>query len=259
MAITHIEYALIQRLADEKLFPSTPSILELGQSNWYGDVPLDTLAQDAKQFAASPEESGALVERLRELSQDKPKHLLFKIADVFWETFLGPHTYMAIDLHGVDERAHKFDLNEPVPIEDQFDVVCNFGTAEHIFNVYQVFKTVHERTKPGGLMLHGLPFQGWVDHGFYNFQPTFYFDLAAANEYAPVSILYAEVSPPNIIAVVERSTIHGMVERGEIGANAMMFAVFRKPENEHAFVAPQQGYYARTLDKDSAERWQKLR
>ena len=64
MAITQIEYALVRRLADEKLFPGTPSILELGQSNWYGDVPLDTLVQDAKKFADSSEESNALIECL---------------------------------------------------------------------------------------------------------------------------------------------------------------------------------------------------
>lgn len=257
MAITQIEYALIRRLAAEDLFPGRTTLLELGQSNWYGDVALDTLVEDIRKFA--PSEADTLITRLAALSKDKPEHYLFKIADVFWATFLGDHAYTAIDLDGVDERAHKLDLNTPLSIEETYDVVCNFGTAEHVFNVYQVFKTIHERTKPGGLMIHGLPFQGWTDHGFYNFQPTFYFDLAEANQYGNVAFLYAEISPPRLVPIKDRSTVLDMVERGEMGPNAMLFAAFRKPHEDEAFVAPRQGYYARRLDPETAERWKTLR
>ncbi|NKB43125.1 MAG: hypothetical protein GKS03_02485 [Alphaproteobacteria bacterium] len=259
MAITNIEYALLSRFRDAGFIPQSPSILELGQSNWYGDVPIATLADDVRKNVVSESEANELIGRLDRLSKDQPRNWLFGVADVFWQTFLGPHTYSAIDLHGIDDRVHKFDLNEPVPLDQQFDIVCNFGTAEHVFNVYQVFKTMHDVTKDEGWMLHGLPFQGWVDHGFYNFQPTFFFDLAEANNYAPRIFLYAETSPPKVVSVDSRATILGMAERDEIGPNAMLYTGLQKRGGDQPFKPPVQGYYGHRLDKDSAERWKTLR
>lgn len=258
MAITQIEYALIRRVVKQRLFPSNPSILELGQSNWYGDVPLQDFLKDIKLFVSDAEQATQLLAKVSTLVNDKPEHWQFGLADVFWQTFLGPHTYTAIDFDGVDDRALKYDLNEPVPLETQHDIVCNFGTAEHVFNIYQVFKTIHDLTKPGGWMLHGLPFQGWVDHGFYTVQPTLYFDLAAANGYGQGAFLYAEVTPPKIVQVEGRETVHELAERGEIGPNAMLFTVFRKHEDV-PFKAPIQGYYDRRLDAKSMKRWESLR
>lgn len=259
MAITNIEYALLKRLKDSDLLPENPSLLELGQSNWYGDVSLDRLVADVREHIVPDSHAEHLISQLTSLSETQPGNWLFAVADIFWEAMLGPHEYVAIDLDGIDERAHKFDLNEPVPLDECYDIVCNFGTAEHVFNVYQVFKTVHELTKPGGLMLHGLPFQGWVDHGFYNFQPTFFFDLAAANSYAPTIYLYAETSPPKVVSVKDRSTILEMAERGEIGPNAMLYTALRKPDTDQPFKPPVQGYYARSLDAETAKRWSSLR
>jgi len=259
MAITQIEYALVRRLKKEGLFPDNPALLELGQSNWYGDVPIDDFISDINRYVSDPARAREMVAMVKLLVSDKADDWLFRLADIFWETFLGQHTYEAIDLHGIDERAHKLDLNEPVSLTGQYDIVCNFGTAEHIFNVYQVFRTIHERTKPGGLMMHGLPFQGWVDHGFYNFQPTFVFDLAEANNYAPAVIMYAEVTPPRIEMVTGRNSVQDMAEKKDIGDNALIYTAFRKRSGMNSFKAPLQGYYARSLDKRSADRWKSLR
>ncbi len=259
MAITAIEYILIRRLKNENLLPESPSLLELGQSNWYGDISVDDLASDIKTFVKEEKEVARLIVDLKRVCSSDSQDYLFGLADIFWQTFLGSHSYEAIDLHGTDARVHKFDLNEPVPLEDQYDIVCNFGTAEHVFNVYQVFKTVHERAKPGGLMLHGLPFQGWVDHGFYTFQPTFFFDLAIANTYAPIVFLYAEIDPTRIVNIQGRKTLHEMTKNGEIGKNALLYAALRKSSAEEPFKIPMQAYYSQRLDKESAERWKDLR
>ena len=259
MAITTIEYTLVRRLKDEDLIPSNPSVLELGQSNWYGDVLADEFFADINRYVENKAEAHRLIDQLKTIAKTQSRGWLFDIADLFWQTFLEPHTYEAVDLHGVDDRAHKYDLNEPVPIEKQYDLVCNFGTAEHVFNVYQVFKTVHERTKPGGLMLHGMPFQGWIDHGFYTFQPTFFFDLAEANAYAPTVFLYAEVNPADIVSIKGRKTLHEMAEKGKIGANAMLYVALRKRSGNEPFKIPTQAYYSHRLDEEAARRWVDLR
>ena len=40
-------------------------------------------------------------------------------------------------------------------------------------------------------MLHILPFIDWINHGFYNFNPIFFADLAASNEYEIVKMSFA--------------------------------------------------------------------
>lgn len=258
MAITHIEYALLRRMREQSSFPANPSVLELGQSNWYGDISIDEFVQDIRSFVPDDAQAEELVAEVVRLAKAQDEHWLFHMADIFWQVFLGDHGYKAIDFDGIDDRALKYDLNEPVPLDETFDIVCNFGTAEHVFNIYQVFKSVHELTKPGGWMLHGLPFQGWVDHGFYTVQPTLFFDLAEANGYGTGTLLYAEIQPPKIVPVVTRGTVPALFERSEMGSNPMLFAAFRKMDDED-FKVPMQGYYGRRLDAEAAKRWESLR
>ena len=45
--------------------------------------------------------------------------------------------------------------------------------------------------KKNGLMLNILPFIDWVNHGFYNFNPIIFADLAASNSYQILKIALA--------------------------------------------------------------------
>ena len=257
MAITTLEYAILSKLKAADALPSHPALLELGRSNWYGDVPLEQLLADLAVLVPDPARAAVLRARVQIAIQDPTAAGLFELGSVFWDMFLDPARREAIDLHGLGDE-HQFDLNQPVPLTDQYDIVVNFGTAEHVFNVYQVFKTIHERTLPGGMMLHGMPFQGWPDHGFFNFQPTFYIDLAQANGYAVQALLYAELNPPTIEDISSRDAILARVKQG-VAAHAMIFAVFRKPAKEIPFAVPFQGYYARQLTAEQEQAWIALR
>jgi SAM-dependent methyltransferase len=97
--------------------------------------------------------------------------------------------YRSIDLG--DSRADwRCDLNHPVDIPERFDTITNFGTAEHIFNIAEVFRSMHVLLRKGGVQLHGMPAFGDVNHGFYNIHPTLYFDIASANGYIIEDIRY---------------------------------------------------------------------
>ena len=67
-------------------------------------------------------------------------------------------SHTSIDLNGYG-GALKLDLDYPVPAEmlEEFDVVTNYGTIEHVNNQYQVFRNVHYMCKIGGLMIHAFP------------------------------------------------------------------------------------------------------
>lgn len=99
---------------------------------------------------------------------------------------LGIKKYECID---VDSRfeARMFDLNKDIEktynYKKKFDLVTNHGTTEHIFNQYMCFKNIHNLTKVGGYMWHGVPFIGYFDDSLYLYTPDFFINLAEDNNY----------------------------------------------------------------------------
>ena len=254
MAISALEYFLLAELAGAGVLPPSPAVLELGESNWYGDVPLERLAADIRAGGLAEAEKEGLLARLDQAAGRDDDQRLFDIAKISLSLFTGYRSLDSIDLQGASSL--RFDLNQPVPLDRQFDLVLDFGTAEHVFNVYQLFKTVHDLTRPGGVMIHGTPFTGWIDHGFYSFQPTFYWDLAAANGYAMKGMLYGQLQPFKLKSMNRREDVPAMLKADEFGANGMIFAVLQKGADETRFQAPMQGYYAGTLSDDLTVAWQ---
>lgn len=88
--------------------------------------------------------------------------------------------YRALDINDKME-ADIVDLNHPVDLPPR-DLVVNNGTSEHLFDQAQLFETIHNISS--SLMLHMLPFSPWWNHGFFNYNPILFRDLAAANGYA---------------------------------------------------------------------------
>ena len=105
-----------------------------------------------------------------------------------WEYFedLGFPEYLAIDIN-TELRSIAMDLNfilkDKYNYTEQFDLVTNNGTGEHIFDQRTVFENMHNLCKVGGVMLCVLPFAPWINHGFYNYHPALFRDIAAANGY----------------------------------------------------------------------------
>ena len=89
-------------------------------------------------------------------------------------------------------------------IESKFDLVTNQGFSEHVFNQYAAFEAIHHACKPDGVMMHVLPCQGWADgggwgHGFYQYQPNFFRNLAEANRYEVIDMQISPFSPDPFI------------------------------------------------------------
>lgn len=74
------------------------------------------------------------------------------------------------------------DLNQPVTSElhGKFDIVLDAGTMEHCFNVGQVIKNFLAMANEGGMIVHINPCFV-INHGFFNFSPTFYHDFYVDN------------------------------------------------------------------------------
>lgn len=103
----------------------------------------------------------------------------------YYENF-GFDEYVAIDVN-TELKAIAMDLNYILVDEynyaEQFDLVTNNGTGEHIFDQRTVFENMHNLCKVGGIMLNVLPLSPWVNHGFYNYNPVLFRDIVTSNQY----------------------------------------------------------------------------
>jgi SAM-dependent methyltransferase len=229
MAISATHYHLLCSLRDK--LPHGGTLLEIGEANWYGDIQPDFPYQ--------------------------PGSNLFEIAKACYASLFAPERTVAIDKDGTP-AALRHDLNQPFDLGEQFDVVINHGTAEHIFNVAQVFRSMHDHCQPGGLMIHESPFTGWIDHGFYCLQPTLFYDLAAANCYEIVLVAVEDFAAKSYQRLTTRDHAVELAAAGELPPNGTLFVVFRKLFDME-FRVPCQGYYAGTLSHKGSKAWEVLR
>src|SRR4051794_34981826 len=114
MAIDAIEYNLLRHLRQVGALPVGQTLLEVGEANWYGDVPLEQIAQDIDEFA-DPRDRSSLHTDLESLRARERDALSFGVAKIIYKTFLRPATQTAIDLHGT-ATALRLDLNHPIQL-----------------------------------------------------------------------------------------------------------------------------------------------
>jgi hypothetical protein len=253
MAISATHYRLLTSLKDR--LPPGGSLLEIGEANWYGDIEPD-FPFEGDGFAA---------------------------CKALYASLFAPEFVFSVDFNG-GPQAIKQDLNQPLDLGEfmwccgeirngpvcpecglsketypiGFNVVINHGTAEHIFNIGQVFRTMHDHCIDGGLMIHESPFTGWIDHGFYCLNPTLFYDLAAANCYELVLVAIEEIASQTIIRLESRDHVGRLAEAGELPNNAMLFAALRK-YGDIPFKVPMQGYYNQTLSPAGVRAWERNR
>jgi SAM-dependent methyltransferase len=146
----------------------------------------------------------------------------------------GLQHYRAIDLSG-ERDALAFDLNERLAdrygFKETFDLVTNLGTTEHCFDQRAAFANIHDLCRPGGLMIHAVPSQGWANHGFYAYSPRFFADVAEANGYAIERLGFTVDVRPQII-------IYDLAQyRANDARDLMIYAVLRRTADA-AFVVP---------------------
>ncbi len=139
-----------------------------------------------------------------------------------WYETLGCGQYVSIDGNGRGTWTE--DLNHPIFRGVRFDLVTDFGTGEHIFDQAQVWRTLHELTKAGGIIAFDRPAQGYKTHCYYLTDECLYVDLAAANHY-------------EVLWLAQATTGRGELIRG----------AFRRPTTAAPFVVPQQGRYRSSL------------
>lgn len=117
-------------------------------------------------------------------------------ARTFFE-FLGisQNKYYDIDKFPFDKPKIIHDLQQPIDpkFHNFFNLVIDSGTLEHIFDVKSVMENIVKITKNGGYVLQFIPAQNFLNHGFYQFSPTFFYDFYSNNGFEIVESYLVEV------------------------------------------------------------------
>jgi len=87
-----------------------------------------------------------------------------------------------------------FDLNfdaAPQQWLKAFDLIINCGTLEHVIHQYNALTFIHDVLKVGGVWFDQPPSVGFLNHGYFNYNPIFYLDIASANKYDLLEAWYS--------------------------------------------------------------------
>lgn len=159
MGIGPIAVALYRELFDRGVFQPGQTMIELGSQ----DVTLTNTERVRALLAANGKDVDTSSSRALMLS-------------------MGFAEYDCIDMDG-RHGAMALDLNEPIYIDKQYDIVTNHGTTEHVFDQAACFRLMHDLTRVGGVMIHCIPMQGYLAHGMYCYTPELFHAIAYTNRY----------------------------------------------------------------------------
>lgn len=220
-------------------------ILQLGRQDTYFDF--GVLELQAKQFDV---ELKSVPVRMVENPWSKQS----VIDDQTLLAALGFDTVESLDFVADETPSIVHDLNEEVPacLRARWHVVYDGGTVEHVFDVATAFRNIHLMLKPGGVAIHESPTNNFVDHGFWQLNPTALFDFYSTNSY--------EILEAWICLFPSRDTMHHETPRRFVydpatfrklsvgqfpNGLASVFVAARKPVEEKPAVKPTQGFYLR--------------
>ncbi len=109
---------------------------------------------------------------------------------------LGFSEVASLDISGYQGATHVHDLNLPLDrfMEKRFDLVYDGGTLEHVFDTPQALRNIFGLLKVGGIVIHASPSNNHVDHGFYQYSPTLFWDYYGVNGWKIIGCYFFEYS-----------------------------------------------------------------
>ena len=92
---------------------------------------------------------------------------------------LGARVIDSIDYSDFEGATVITDMNEAIPpqLKEQYSVVFDGGTLEHVFNFPQAIKNCMDMLKIGGHFIAITPANNQCGHGFYQFSPELFFSI----------------------------------------------------------------------------------
>jgi hypothetical protein len=110
---------------------------------------------------------------------------------VLFKKILRAKDLYSIDISADEGANYIWNMNEEISLENtskelsglksSFDFIYDSGTMEHISDVRTYLKNIFYLLKPNGIYCPTVPGSGYLEHGFFQFSPTFYADMCHAN------------------------------------------------------------------------------
>jgi hypothetical protein len=210
------------------------------------------LASVGKQTEPLPEHE-VRTDKLTQFSQGIHQSVLFRL--------LGFAEVESIDYFPNEEPTYTLDLNTEVPecMWEQYDLVYDGGTSEHCFLAPQSLCNALRLVKVGGRVIHHLPLNNYVDHGFYQFSPILFFDLYEANGFSEMR-MYLHLRGKKGDRYIEYDPLNGshLPRHLSRGGRALVFFTAIKTKSMEKVVYPIQGRYRQKFGSELANPRQRL-
>jgi SAM-dependent methyltransferase len=175
------------------------------------------------------------------------------IDDISLFKSLGFDSVESIDFSDYEQSTYTHDFNQPAPefLHGRFDAIYDGGTTEHIFDFPESLRNIYRLLKVGGIVMHASPSNNFVDHGFYSFSPTVFYDYYRANGFEIIKSCIFEIKPlVNKCFVYEYSPEEKSCLINPNGFDDLLvWFVARKIDSSTCDMVPQQHYYANAWEK----------
>lgn len=163
---------------------------------------------------------------------------------------LGFERCLALDISSYEGAEIVHDLNRadpPAQYHGCADLVFDAGTLEHVFHLPNALAALHQLLRVDGLVVHALPSNGYLDHGFYQVSPTLLNDYYRANQYRVVSANVVNRHPrlrcePYLEDIYRERGVRYVLEQLP---RALVFFAAAKTAASTSGVTPVQSYYRR--------------
>jgi hypothetical protein len=241
--------ALFSELADRGYFKDVQRAIDLGSQEMHF----------AKQDVASAPYKESIRVAIHKISGltisgDQLETLSNRASAGSFFSILGVE-YKSLDTDGWYGAPFDFNFDQIVPMDQRrYCLMVNAGTTEHLINQLNAFSVAHSLTRSGGLMIHGVPFLGHIDHGFFNYNPNFFTSLARFNSYEILGLWLCPSNAATLIPYGDGAVLRHLNVSQEPEHSISLFCAFRKT-SEADFCVPFQAVYESQMKAASLDRY----
>jgi hypothetical protein len=163
--------------------------------------------------------------------------------------------WMCTSVEEGDPATLKLDLEfETVPPDhaNRYDLLTNLGTGAGLLNQRNVFAAAHAFARPGGLMLHVVPFRIPPPGVLFGYQPNFFQALARYNSYRILGT-WLSVDPHVAALIPWQPSLLEYLIMSEATAHRLVVLFQKMYAND--FCVPFQGCYESLVPSSSLARY----
>jgi hypothetical protein len=164
-------------------------------------------------------------------------------------TCLGANRIDSIDNSSYESATKVWDMNRPIPEDwhEQYDLLFDGGSIEHIFNIPQALANYMSLVRVGGHVIIDTMANNWAGHGFYQFSPELFYRVFAPENGFTVErlVMYECYEHAPMYEVPDPASIRSRIELSNSWVGVMIAVLARRTERLTPFARwPQQSDYA---------------